>query len=215
MKIAYVCGMQAEAACLPEDAPSLPVFCAGGSAERAYEGTIDLIDQGATHIVSFGIAGALIPQLATGLVCTFEAVVTRDRTRYEADPRPFPKILDAGDLLGSDMALLTPDDKKKAHRRTQAVAVDMESHGVARAATERDVPLTVLRVIADEAGHTIPAYAMNGLAPDGATKAMPVIGGLLIRPWTVFSLIRLARATGKATKALDKALRTQSPKAAA
>jgi len=207
---AYVCGMQAEAACVPQDATPWPVFCAGGSAGRAYEGTMALIEQGATHIVSFGIAGGLIPHLASGLVCTFGAVVTRDGQRFAADPRRFPRLLDAGDLLGSNTALLTPEEKKRAHRQTRAVAVDMERHGVARAAAECDVPLTLLRAIADEASHRIPAYAMKGLAEDGTTRAWPVIGGLVRQPWTLPQLLRLAAGSRRALRRLQSVWQAES-----
>jgi hypothetical protein len=66
------------------------------------------------------------------------------------------------------------------------------------------VPLLVLRVIADPADRTIPASALGGMAEDGSTRALPVLGALLLRPREIPAIARLARDSRQAHQALGR-----------
>ena len=83
-----------------------------------------------------------------------------------------------GTICGSDRAVSTPREKAKLFAQTGAVAVDMESHGVGRAAREAGLSLLVVRAIADSASRTIPNAAIAGLGEDGGRKPFAVIGKL-------------------------------------
>ena len=206
-RIGFVTGMRMEAACieratgrgLPED---LPVICAGGRAVSAGEGARQLIGQGAVGLVSFGLAGGLAPGLAPGDLVLAEAVVLPDGSTIATDPGWTARLAALAAApgvrvavmrhAGSDEAVATPAAKADLHRATGARTVDMESHAVAVVALAGGVPFVVLRAIADPAARAIPAIAMAGLAPDGTTRPLPVLAGLLSRPGDVLPLLRLA-----------------------
>ena len=141
-----VCGLKREADCLPD---GIPTRVAGGSRERAAQAALDLADGGAGGIVSFGFCGGLDPQLSAGDLVVADGVVTADGVRRPADADLTLYLRDrlggrGGWMLGIDKVIASPTEKRVLFDRTRAVAVDMESHGVALAAP---IPFVVLRVV--------------------------------------------------------------------
>jgi hopanoid-associated phosphorylase len=214
--IGVVTGLKSEIATLEAAwrGAGFAFFAAGGSTARAETAVRDMVSRGAKLLVSAGLAGGLDPGLEPGDAVLAEAVAAPDGRSYPADAALRERLAGAlaaanlrwsgGVLLGSDRAVLGAADKAALHRRTRAACADMESHGVARVAAALEVPLVVLRVIADPAGRAIPASALAGMAPDGATRALPVLGRLLLRPWEVPAIARLARDSRRAHEALGR-----------
>src|SRR5262249_35419356 len=118
-------------------------------------------------LVSFGIAGALMPGLEPGDIVLSSEVVDDDR-RWRSDERLRPLIDDLlprigaleGAVLGAQVVLSTESDKYRAWSETGAVAVDLESVVVARAAAALGIPFIVLRAIADPATRALPPAAL-------------------------------------------------------
>ena len=77
MKIAVIVGMKSEAALLP---PGLAVFASGGIPARAEALARQALAEGATALVSFGIAGGLDPALVPGCLMVGGVVQTRGKT---------------------------------------------------------------------------------------------------------------------------------------
>ena len=195
--------------------PRSQFFAAGGGSDRAADAARRMAKDGAELLISIGLAGGLDPALRTGDVVIASTLVTPGEIPYRAETAPEwrEKLADAirGDMrcviapiVGSDTAIVSAQGKAELFRATQAVAVDMESHGVARAATELGLPFLALRVIADEAHRAVPWSAMAGMAPDGAVRPAAVIFRLLLRLWEVPALIRLARDSKQAHAALGR-----------
>lgn len=108
-----------------------------------------------------------------------------------------------GAIAGSDAILEDADAKSTLFGNSGgALAVDMESHIVARFAAWRRVPLAGLRVISDSAGHVLPPAALVAMNPDGSIALGRVIASLLGKPWQIPSLIRTASGSGKAFRQL-------------
>lgn len=196
----------------PEDVRPL-VFCAGGSNRRAREGAISLAEQGITGLLSFGVAGGLDPTLGPGSLLVADRVVNREGTTLEADKVWRQRISTelgggarhgSGAIAGVDRAVTTIDQKAMLRQATGAGAVDMESLGVARAAGELGLPFLVIRAVADTAGHGVPRAALAGLRPDGSVRVRSVLAGVLLAPWEIPGLVRLARADQKALDALRR-----------
>jgi len=217
MRIGIVVGMVAEAERALAPAASLPeplrplIFIAGGCAGRAYRGACELLRAGASALLSFGVAGGLDPALETGDAVLASEVVLPDGAHLESDPRWQRSLTVAlagrarvGGIAGRDMMVATRAGKETLASRTGAVAVDMESHEVARAAAEAGVPFMALRVILDPLGGQLPWAALVGLAPDGRRRALPVLARLLLRPWELPRLIALARDDRRALAALGR-----------
>ena len=217
-RIGIVAGMLAEAerasaatAAAPERQPPL-VFVSGASSARAYQGARDLTRQGAEALLSFGLAGGLDPTLIAGDVVLASAVMLPEGMRVETDAawrNGLARVLDGrgravatGAIAGADHIIATQAEKAALRLRTGAVAVDMESHAVARAAREAGVPLMAIRVILDPAGRALPSAALSGIGPDGRTRTLPVICRLLMKPWEGPALAALLRANREALEAL-------------
>jgi hopanoid-associated phosphorylase len=179
------------------------LYCAGGDGRRAFEGALDLVYQGATALVSFGVAGGLDTALVPGDLVIPRAVALPDGNLVVTDEswrRLAARGLKASDgvLAGSDAPLTDPAEKKALRARSAAVAVDMESHGVAMAARAAGVPLLVVRAVLDTADEVVPPVAMAGMATDGGTRPLAVALGLLMAPTQFGDLMRLARASATA-----------------
>lgn len=218
-RLGIVTGLAAEAACIHRAAARLQisdralVFCAGGSAERAREGALRLVATGAGALLSFGIAGGLAPSLKPGALVLADAVIA-PAGRCTATDRGWRERLQqragavctmtVAPVAGQDRVIASAADKRSLFGRTKAAAVDMESHGVAAAAEAAGVPLLVLRAVADPAGRAIPSSALHGLAPDGRRRALPVIGGLLKKPWETVPLVRAAWDSRTAIESLSR-----------
>ena len=217
MAIGIVVGMVAEA--VEAAAPSAPlaaplralVFVAGRRPGRAHEGARQLLAEGATALLSFGVAGGLDPALRPADAVLASAVAAPDGTLIETDPnwrQELAKQLAGrarmGAIAGADRMVRTRAEKAALARTSGAVAVDMESHQVARAATAAGVPFMALRVIVDGAGRDLPWAALAGLAPDGKARPLAVLARLLLRPWELPRLLSLARDNRLALAALGR-----------
>ena len=214
-RVGVVTGLASEAEILEafsaDHRPKIAV--AGASAVRAEAAANRLIDEGCGAILSFGVAGGLDPALRPGTVVIADAIVAPDGTRLACDVAWHGRVLQflsgnvpcfSGALAGSDEPLLSPQAKAALGRRWGAVAVDMESHGVARAARARNVPFLALRAVADGAERVLPAWVMDAVLPDGSLAPGKIARALLPRPWQVWGLIGLARANGRALGALGR-----------
>ena len=191
------------------------VRCSGGRIARARDLARQLLDDGAQGLVSFGIAGALDPRLATGRLVIATSVVVGEQC-FDADAgwreglcAALPEAV-AGIVAGSPEVVATPAAKAALHARRGAIAVDMESGAVAEACARAGKPFAVVRAIADPAGRGIPVLAMQGLGPDGETRPLAVAAGLLRSPGDLPALIRLGRDTRAALAALAVAARVLS-----
>lgn len=200
-KLGVLCGLVAEADILRHAAPAedqILVAVTAARPGRARACAERLVAQGATGIVSFGLAGGLDPALAPGALLLPERVISPDGAVYPTDPA-WRRSLEAmtgaekaSTLLGSDTVVATPADKARLFRETGAAAVDMESHVAASVAAAAKLPFLVVRAVADPAARTIPRAAMAGLDAEGRTLVLPVILALTKRPGELPGLLRLA-----------------------
>jgi adenosylhomocysteine nucleosidase len=199
----FVTGIDREAALIPS--PYL-VLCSGADPKIAERAARQLADQGCDLLVSFGLAGGLAPGLAAGALLAPKEVIAPDGQRFAtADGYPFANAM-TEPLAGSDVVLATPQDKEALFARTKAIAVDMESHAVARVAQERGLPFLVLRAVADTFDMALPNFIAQSTAPDGSTRLLSILSGLLRHPAALPDLLRLAKASNKAFAALKMAL---------
>jgi adenosylhomocysteine nucleosidase len=104
-------------------------------------------------------------------------------------------------LLTSAQPIGAVVDKAAAFRETGAVAVDMESLGVAEVAAAHDLPFIAVRVIVDTAADVLPRAVMAA-SRDGQVNIPRLIGGLAVAPLDLIALIRLAQRYRAATRSL-------------
>lgn len=174
------------------------------------------VAEGVAGLVSFGTAGALIRGLAPGDTVLADAVLApATGERWAADAAWLAQLLAAlpgarvGRFVASDTALAS--GKRAVGVAHAAIAVDMESHWVARLAAEADVPFAVLRVIIDAVDTELPRAALAGMRGDGTTDIAAVIGALARRPAELPALLRLGRDAGRAKRHLRQVAAVLAP----
>jgi hopanoid-associated phosphorylase len=219
IQLGIITGLQKEAACLragsrrsraARSRHEPMIFAAAGQPKIAAQVAKRMIDEGASGLLSFGIAGGLDPSLGPGVVVVATQVVRPDGKAIDCHEPWISKLLvagagfDSGPILGSDDAVMTTARKAALYREYNCLAVDMESHAVATVAQKAGVPFIALRAVGDPAGRAIPPAALAGLSPDGRTRALPVLAALMQRPKDAAALIRLARDTNAALASLRR-----------
>jgi adenosylhomocysteine nucleosidase len=148
-------------------------------------------------IVSFGVAGGLSPQLRPG-DCVIGSAILSGSSRLPTNHmwsekllRSFPDAV-SGMIVGVSAPVSDPDDKRKLHLNTGAVAVDMESHIVAAVGAAHGLPVAAMRVITDPAKRALPASAVAAMRPNGTTSIGAMIRSVLMRPREIPALFQTA-----------------------
>lgn len=213
MALVALTGLRAEARIARRG--GINAVAVGGGAARIATAAERLLDRG-SDVVSFGIAGALAPTLATGTLLLPRRVVSEDGTVILVDAAWHARLAQGlrglglafveGDVLGAARIVSSPEDKQALHGRTGAVAVDLESHVVAAAAERSGCRCAVLRAIADSAALPLPPAALVGVDANGRPAILPVLRSVLARPAQVPELLRLALVMRAALAALERAL---------
>jgi hypothetical protein len=98
--------------------------------------------------------------------------------------------------------LSSPQDKAAAFARTGALAIDMESHHVARAAAERGLPFIAVRAVSDQADEALPAIMATFLDEYGQAKMSAVLAALILGRVKLGELLQAGRASRRAHQAL-------------
>src|SRR5262245_24899515 len=149
-------------------------------------------------LISFGIAGGLLPGLRPGTLLVGSTIIA-ETARFATDRAWSRNLLRCvpGAVQGAiagvpPPAVAHPDAKRALHLRTGALAVDNESHVVASVAAARGLPMAAIRVILDPAGRELPRCALFAMRPDGTIDLAALMRGLLRRPNEVPMLLRTA-----------------------
>lgn len=188
------------------------VAAAGAGTPDGTEHAIrSLIEQGVPGLVSFGIAGGLAPNLASGTLIAPAAVRGLDGEAHWVDVQWHARLTRAahaagvplvvGGILGGEKIAASVSEKARLHHATHAIAVDLESHRVARAAERARIPFLVFRVIADGADRDLPPAALVPLTKSGH-PSLRVLGSIAGRPGQISALLMLAREARAALDAL-------------
>jgi adenosylhomocysteine nucleosidase len=174
------------------------------------------IGAGCRSIISFGVAGGLAPDLIPGDCVVASAIIDYPAVR-PTDPLWSRKLAEMipdarhGPIMGVNSVVSDRADKHKLHAFTRAVAVDMESHLVARLADAHGLAFAAVRVIIDPAHRTVPPAALLAMAPGGSTDVTAMLWEILARPSQVSPLMRLAADAIAARTALVRLRRTLGP----
>jgi adenosylhomocysteine nucleosidase len=172
-----------------------------------------LVEAGAAALMSFGLAGGLDPALRAGTVVLPSEVISRGGARFLTSPGwreqleraiALQRSVAGGILLTSAQPIGAVADKAAAFRETGAVAVDMESLGVAEVAAAHNLPFIAVRVIVDTAADVLPRTVMAATR-DGQVNIRRLMVGLALAPLDLIGLLRLARAYRAATRSLAAA----------
>jgi len=170
-----------------------------------------LIAEGATRLISWGCAAALSAALKPGDLIladklidagNSEIAVTADWLDHTKKSLADVVAVQSGHLAESLNLVSTGKDKRQLHANTGAVAVDMESSAVAKAARQKSLPFLAIRAIADPVTMDLPraiGYSLNG---QGDVMMGKLLLFLFLHPTELPGLIKLGLHFNAAKKTL-------------
>ena len=192
---------------------------ATGSGVRAIAGGGDVaslahaleaeLAHGARGVISFGIAGGLVDDLAAGASLVARAIIAKDAcwicdvdwTVSLAQRVPDARVVD---LAGTDAPVMLASAKRALQHATGAAAVDTESHVAAAIAARHGLPFAAFRVVADSARRALPPVASVALGRDGKVRRAAALRSLARKPAQIPSVLRTAADARRALRALSR-----------
>lgn len=209
---------------LPEELPTLAlkkippsvlnsvlVICSGAGAENARKAAETLVLQGATHLMSWGCAAALSPELKSGDLTLASTLLDANHVQINLDSDWHKNVktllanylpIHSGALLESKDIVSLSSDKKQLHKKTQAIVLDMESVAVAKVAQEKNLPFLAIRAIADPVTMDLPKAVNVAMSDKGKVLISPLLKYLLLHPSELAGLIKLGLHFSAAKKTL-------------
>ena len=196
MKLGIITGIAMEAKLLERFvSQTLMVDYAGLDPSAPHRAAEKMIADGATALLSFGLAGGLNPAVSPGAVVIPAEV--RGEKKIPCDLAWTKRLATAMQqtpslLAHAPVVLATAEAKAALFAATGGAAADMESYGIAETAIVHGLPFAALRVVADTAADTIPSTALKSLDNAGRLRVGAAAWGALTHPWQIPELIRLA-----------------------
>ncbi|OFV92202.1 MAG: hypothetical protein A3H28_01865 [Acidobacteria bacterium RIFCSPLOWO2_02_FULL_61_28] len=182
---------------------------AGMGAENSFRAARNLLERFAPRaLVTLGFAGGLLESLNPGDVIVADRVLdqeTRERFDCDADLWPLEGV-QRGSLLSVTKVVASAAEKRRLAREWGAVAVDMESAGVARAAVEAGVPFCAIKSITDSAGQSIPIDFARCRSDHKRLSWLKMVGEGIRTPHGIRDLWMLARGARIAARSLAATL---------
>ena len=214
-RVGVITGLASEARCLRSlfNDIDLDIFASGVSSKRAGELAQNMCRNGCKLLVSFGIAGALRPDVRTGDLLipisvrqeSGEIIETNSNIRMRLVQKAreaLPELTILEDpILATNRLLGGVEEKLSVGQASGAAAVDMESHKIALAARAAGIPMIVVRAVLDDSATALPEFVIRAVTPQGKPDFSKVLAGAAWRPW---ELVRLARLNQAAHRTLRR-----------
>ena len=172
------------------DGVTVSVHQSGQGPRNATRVAAAAIANGATALLSVGVAGALSAELEAGDVVVPGTVIdaasgatVECAATWTADLRAAAAAsgtVSEQMLLSVSAVLTTPEKKRAAAARFGAVACDMESAAIGAVAAQAGVAFAVLRVICDNSADELPDNVEGFVDDTGNARLLPVIGAMMV-----------------------------------
>lgn len=207
--LGIICGLASEAATV-RTLPDAKIAVSCADPRIGCQLVRKLIQQGATRLLSFGLAGGLAPELPAGALVIGTAVQT-DQRLWQVDTTWCDQLkhclpqAETGKVWGSGSMVVTPSTKAELFQRSQCMIADMESQIVAEAATDAGLPFAILRAVIDTADMGLPPAALAPLDGQGNPKLGNILLSLMQQPSQLPELLHLGRNNQLALAALRQA----------
>ena len=165
-----------------------------GGTEAALDAALLEPDAPLAAIVSFGMGGALDPELRLGDwvigtgVCGGASALCNAEWASDLSRRlPQTRL---GSCYADGRLIGDSQEKQELFRKQGAIVVDMESHLVAKAAARLGIPFAILRCISDEAAADLPPAIAVAMRPDGGLALGAIIKSIVMDPAQLPELMR-------------------------
>ncbi|MGC1457509.1 MAG: hypothetical protein WA825_04460 [Steroidobacteraceae bacterium] len=208
-----VAALKVEARTLGHSPPGRLLMISGMGPQAAAHAAAALVAAGAEGLLSFGLAGALDPQLGAGAVVLPQSVVGaggvhaaygpwRERLAAQAAAVADARGVVGGILLSVAQPLTTVESKSQARASSGACAVDMESFAIAEVAARMGVKFAVARVVIDRATDALPLSVIQATGAYGDVSLPRLVAALVSAPADLPTLMRLPQRYRAALRAL-------------
>lgn len=183
---------------------------AGAGPINAERATKNLISQGVTHLISWGCAAALSPNLKPGHLVLASGIRSEDQ-HFNTDLDWMQHLhqllspnlnLSVANLAASKQLVATRQQKQQIFQETGAVALDMESGAIAELAEINNLAFVAIRAIADPASMNLPNAIAHSLNDNGQVVLTRLLTYLISHPWEIPGLIKLGLHFNAAQKTL-------------
>lgn len=163
--------------------------------------------------INIGYCGALTPGLnLADIVIATSVVHEKINEQFEPDKNElFQKAVSActnaelksntGTILSVDKVVATPHEKAYLGTKFGAIAVDMESFGLAKASQKLNAPFAVVRSVLDPMDIHLPEFP-GTVSDDGTINPIQVATDLLSHPKNILSIPQLKFCASKARETL-------------
>lgn len=189
----------------------LLAVCSGAGAKNAQSAAELLINTGATRLISWGCAGGLDAILNPGDLILVNKLIDENGIPMEMDADLSKKIQQrlsasmrvyVGAILETSSPVTLSKDKIQLHKKTGALAIDMETVACARVAKSHGLPFLAIRAIADPVDMDLPEAINHALDEQGNIKLIKLLAFLVLHPAQLPSLIKLGLHFNAAKKNL-------------
>jgi adenosylhomocysteine nucleosidase len=184
--LGILCGLESEEK-IARRIPDTIVACSSARPLRAKELARNLADSGATRLLSFGIAGSLSSSFQLGDVVIGTQVRSSngawlcDEAWGQALSGKIPQAK-FGKIYGSDALVSSSTAKALIHQKTGCAMVDMESHCIAEAAAEANLPLMVIRSVCDDSSMNVPKFLLAAVDTEGSFDLYKALRHIALHP---------------------------------
>jgi len=186
LRVIAVTGLKTEARIVA--GPSVHAIAGGGDAAALAAALEAAVARKPAAILSFGVAGGLVPGVTPGMKLIARRIIAEDGTRYDGDPVWSKRLSHAlggavtTDIAGIDAPLADHKEKHALHLKTGAHAADMESHIAAQVAAAHNLPFAAFRVVVDPVHGQLPHAALVALKSNGSLAYGAIAGSILRDP---------------------------------
>ena len=196
------------------------LYICGVGPDNAARATRRLIQAGAGGIVSWGTAGGMVANLASGTALLPGTIIGTDAA-YETDNTWTTRLrerlatsvsLDNAAIYSGGQLVAGETEKKERAAATGAIAVDMESGVIAQAASAAGVSFISVRVIADPLSCTLPSALGNAIDDKGFVSIAAVLKGVARKPAEIIPMMQVALHFRRATQVLALISRLAGPR---
>jgi hopanoid-associated phosphorylase len=203
--ILVACGVEREAAVL---GTYRQIVIPGGGDAAALREKLERAVRDASGIISFGLGGALDPDLKIGGWVIGTHLV--GETDMDCDPdwvaalqRRLPKAR-LGSVFSDGRLISATVEKAALAAKHSALVVDMESHVAGDVARKHGLPFAILRCVSDEANQAMPPAISVAMLPDGGVNGRAMLASIARQPAQVPSLISSIVGFLRAMRALKR-----------
>jgi adenosylhomocysteine nucleosidase len=215
-KVAIIAALASERRTLatvevPGMAATIFVIQSGPGADAANRSALYAVANGATALISWGLAGGLNPAAVPGTLILPKRVVAPGLATLETTGQwrsrleslcPSDLSVNSGDLATVPRVLLTPAEKALAEIELSAVAADMESWAIGDVARRAGLPFAVVRVIVDGPEDALPEQISSFVTAAGETRPVAAALSVLWHPGNFSLVMNLARRSALAHRVL-------------